>query len=239
MDSRRKDNIAADFHRTLHDAQDLFQTSRWERPQEHADFLTEPSCILNLLAGGNAAKLNMDVRSLIRESIPDLIRTPQTWSATNYTIFPDELLATLKATFLIRHPALMFPSQARAFPNILKIKGNLATEQADSIHTLRSARLLYELYKDVIFVESHSIDDSRQWPVILNSAEALSDPELMKKYCNQVGFDKNKLKMSWDRFEDDLDGKNASVMNVTLDASREILKEKVVITVNINMKVSK
>ena len=70
-------------------------------------------------------------------------------SPHNETLFPDDFLNTLKPTFLIRHPALAFPSYYRA---ARRADGDqyLRSEQGQrvcrNIMTLHWSRELYIFY---------------------------------------------------------------------------------------------
>lgn len=213
--------------------------------KEHADFLTDTSFMFKPTTLNQVAEPNTRSLFTLRDLVPKFMQGPQTWSKTNYTIFPDEFLATWKPTFLIRHPAVMFPSQFRNFPNVFDPEvGSGERAWTDLYLTLKWSRAMYELYKDVIFCsEALQKDLTFIWPIVLESAELLSEPDLCRKYCQLIGFDEEKLKLSWEAKRDvkgkSIGGVKVSPMNVTLDLSTGIMKEKIIKDVNIDDEVPK
>ena len=80
---------------------------------EHGTVLTEPTSRSNFLFG----------QANVQET-PWMVQVPKRYglnpsrSLLNHTILPDEVLATILPTFLIRHPALVFPSHYRSLRDV-------------------------------------------------------------------------------------------------------------------------
>ncbi|KAA8649746.1 hypothetical protein EYZ11_001684 [Aspergillus tanneri] len=165
--------------------------------KEHSPWLFDPLALKDILSlnendnhGGNG---DVDDAFPFRLQIPSTYTTSPTFSARNYTIFPDEYLRTFRMTFIIRHPALMFPSFHRAMSKMLPL--GIITEQnfegiAISNMTLRFSRMLYDWCLEQ--------NDPEARPVILDAYDVIHHPEVVAQYCDQAGLDSSKLKFEWD-----------------------------------------
>lgn len=149
-------------------------------------------------------------------------------SPFNESILPDEFLKTWCPTFLIRHPALAFPSCYRTSVD------NERAEVARSQHAVNQvemsvhwSRTLYDWYAQQS--EKSGSNSDATWPIILDADDVIEHPDLVRKYSKLVGLDPARLKFEWaSASEDELSkmGDMARRMTSTLDASTSIVPGK-------------
>ncbi|KAL1954178.1 hypothetical protein VTO42DRAFT_1534 [Malbranchea cinnamomea] len=187
--------------------------------------------------------------------VPEKYAKSPTWSEHNKTILPDEFLRTFKPIFLIRHPAIAFPSFYRAALDVQNGLGGSFTSDQKSVLTFWHIRKLYDWYEADIAKSGSAPSSSGQteghstlpWPVVIDADDIIRDPEAMaNKLCEIVGLDKTKLQFEWepDTGETVLPGnelfnKAARRMMSTLRASTGILKEKLAANIDIDAEAKK
>ena len=157
--------------------------------KEHVPWLMEPVAETKFVFGEGS----------IRESpwtvqaIPSQIR-----SEGNETVLPDAFLKTWLPTFLIRHPALAFPSSYRT---CIDNEGIEAAKAQGGIHTLEMtlhwSRSLYDWYAKHFGQSNSRSDEEISWPIVLDADDIMTNPELVLRYCKIIGFDPTKIKSSW------------------------------------------
>ncbi|KAF2810312.1 uncharacterized protein BDZ99DRAFT_570901 [Mytilinidion resinicola] len=162
-------------------------------------------------------------------------------SPLNESILPDAFLRTWFPTFLIRHPALAFPSCYRTSVD------NEGAEAARSQHAVNQvemsvhwSRALYDWYTHQ--PEESGSNDDATWPVILDADDVIEDPDLVRKYSRMVGLDPSRLKFAWaSASEDELNKMDdmARRMTSTLDASTAIVSGKTSIGLDIDEEAKK
>lgn len=131
---------------------------------------------------------------------------------TSGTFLPDAFLRTWLPIFLIRHPALAFPSYYRVRQNMdtHSITGT-ETEIRQSLlasMTYSWTRRLYDWYsmQDTTgkTVEPEvKDDDSVPWPIILDSDDYETDPESLVRLSEIIQLDPSKLQFSWEPVSDE------------------------------------
>jgi hypothetical protein len=117
----------------------------------------------------------------------------------NITCIPDAfLLQHIKPTFLIRHPALAFPSSLRTAIDNQGIPTVLEDEKIQQWEcTYLWSLSLYSFYtKSAIGFDRRSFVDGVEYPIVLD-AQDLGDEALLKKYAKAVGLDGNKVRFTW------------------------------------------
>lgn len=127
---------------------------------------------------------HFDIKLTSSSSTPD--SQPDVWSSG--TIYPDAFLLRWTPVFLIRHPALAFPSLLRliwghhpALPKLL----------ADAFFNYRFTRQLYEWY-------TAQLGDI---PQLIIDADQLMDPEdrsAITALCSATGFDEERVLYDWE-----------------------------------------
>ena len=162
------------------DSQSVFFT------KEHASWLLRPS----LSAEANERENQNEILTM---EIPESYGDSRTFSSNNITVFPDEYLRTWNLVFLIRHPALMFPSYHRAM-----MKMGLQSMPLDWMErvmtlntTLRWTRMLY----DWSLEQGHT-------PYLLDAHDVITNPMVLVRFCELTGLDAVKLRFEWDEKSD-------------------------------------
>ncbi|KIW34200.1 uncharacterized protein PV07_00993 [Cladophialophora immunda] len=127
--------------------------------------------------------------------------------AQNQTVLPDAFLRTWTPTFLIRHPALVFPSLYRT---CVDLEGpEQARKNADGSFriemTWRWSRNLWEWFRRQGNDESTSQwvfgDDKlsgSSWPIILDADDVILQPDVIKRYCQIVRLDPDRCQFEWE-----------------------------------------
>ncbi|EXJ55450.1 hypothetical protein A1O7_08377 [Cladophialophora yegresii CBS 114405] len=113
----------------------------------------------------------------------------------NETVFPDGFLRIWTPTFLIRHPALVFPSLYRTS---VDLEGrDEAKKNAGGMFRLemtwRWSRKLWEWYNQQ-WQEGNTI----LRPIILDADDIILKPGVIISYCKLVGLDAEKCRFEWE-----------------------------------------
>ncbi|EFR01882.1 hypothetical protein MGYG_04882 [Nannizzia gypsea CBS 118893] len=162
--------------------------------KEHVHFLVEPTALSELVFGTNNTP----------QDIPWTMQIPESYglepkrSLLNQTVMPDEFLKTWSPAFLIRHPALAFPSLYRA---LCELETPANDEEADSLGehcmTLRWTRALYDWYSRNLTATESYIDGRTTWPIVLDADDIMTDPDVVVRFAEIMGMDVSQLSFSW------------------------------------------
>ncbi|KAL9093256.1 MAG: hypothetical protein Q9165_003997 [Trypethelium subeluteriae] len=155
------------------------------------------------------------------------------YSTLNDSVLPDSLLHQIQPTFLIRHPALVFPSNLRVTMDKDSETSTEAIKRValDIAMTMRWSRRLYDFYATDQSLSSRS---SRTQPVIIDAYDVTNAPhQLLPRFCALTGLDASKLTFTWKRTSDEIRARLteatgpaiASYLS-TIWASEGIMKEK-------------
>ena len=220
--------------------------------KEHVHFLIDPTTLSKHVFGSpvdkeEAAKRCDDgmwtLEHLQPHSLSDGDGSPgPTGCATNITLLPDEFLQMWKPTFLIRHPALAFPSLYRALL-VLEGTGNESDDSVLGEHcmTLRWTRSLYDWYSEYYREDEGSCSSSEdgdgvECPVVLDADDIMANPDQVARYSALLRMDPGKLSFSWlpatDREMSRLDVPTKRYLD-TLLASGGVRKDKMSGDVNL------
>jgi hypothetical protein len=127
--------------------------------------------------------------------------TTQTRSETNRTSLPDEYLKTWMPTFLIRHPALVYPSLFRVLRNVMPDE-NPDDGAYKGEMTMTWQRSLYDFYAQHFASQkpngSSNETDGIRWPIVLDADDIMTRPDMVVKYAKLVGLDHTKLQFEWE-----------------------------------------
>lgn len=148
----------------------------------------------------------------------------------NPTAIPNELWSRVTPTFLIRHPALAFPSALRT---ALDNEGLAAVRSAHSEGMMRvecSFRWHTQLYRYLVSLSSSEDDGAaaRRPPLIVDASQ-LADPDFVRRYAEHVGLEAGRVRAQWESVggeEVEGMGKVERRMRSTLLASRGVLRGK-------------
>ncbi|KAG9235735.1 hypothetical protein BJ875DRAFT_528212 [Amylocarpus encephaloides] len=164
-------------------AEDAAKEGKGVFVKEHVPWLIRPSVEREFLFGSEG----MGGFSWGVDAFPK-----QMTSKLNETIFPDEFLKMWKPTFLIRHPALAFPSDYRTSVDLNGAEFARDRKGWELDMTLKWSRTLYDWY----LLNTSSTDSN--FPIILDADDIMRHPELMVKYSKLIGLDAEKLRFKWD-----------------------------------------
>ena len=128
--------------------------------------------------------------------------TVENWEAQghsirNETVLPDEFLRIWLPTFLIRHPAISFPSFFRTSVDLQGFEKAMEDAASALDMTLHWTRSLYDWYAEEGNLPSASGGRRTTWPIVLDADELLSSADLVRVYAKAIGLDPNLLKFSW------------------------------------------
>jgi hypothetical protein len=102
--------------------------------------------------------------------------------------------------FLIRHPALAFPSLYRIF---LEDEGSEDPYGGKGrwlsiFMTLHWTRRLYDWYTKLYSNETeHTAQQTVTWPLILDADDIIAEPRIVERLAGIIGMDVTKLNFSW------------------------------------------
>ncbi|RLL98708.1 hypothetical protein CFD26_101240 [Aspergillus turcosus] len=137
-----------------------------------------------------------------RPHIPDKYGSSNTFSPLNRTVLPDEYLRTWRLTFIIRHPALAFPSLYRAMGKFLKT-GLLQTEETTGTLatnlTLKWTRMLYDWC-----LEQPGLTGK---PLVVDAQDVIHNPQVVVRYCEETGLDRDVVQFEWESKQEPADRK--------------------------------
>ncbi len=192
--------------------------------KEHAPFLMSPIAVSEFLHGSQTgvAPWKVDVSERYRDTKcpPGLQPNP--------SVLPDEFLLQCQPAFLIRHPALAFPSYYRLVLSFCD--GDMAKVEAEMVPyiaiacTLRWTRQLYDWYAAAWAALRLEIKNL----VILEADDMLQNPAVILRFCELVGLDREKVQFHWDPLTKEEQSANpvSAKTRITLHSSSGITKGK-------------
>jgi hypothetical protein len=205
--------------------------------KEHCNHMAHPNSTTEELSGATVDEAPWMV------DFPQIFGQLPTRSTTNETVLPDGFLRQWSPTFLIRHPALAFPSCYRAFLGLNKADGDsIDGDQGTIGMTLRWSRLLYEWYSDNLIAQEAFIDGDATWPLVLDGDDVMSNRDVVLRFGEILQLDKKKMRFSWEP----VSGKELAEMDIrrkrflsTLLGSAGIIKGKTAENLDIEVEVKK
>ncbi|KAH8694047.1 hypothetical protein BGW36DRAFT_361870 [Talaromyces proteolyticus] len=112
------------------------------------------------------------------------------FSPNNKTMFADAYLRTWQAAFIIRHPALVFPSAQRSLGKLLKdtMEGDILEKSISINMTFRWTRALFDFFQE----------QGDKPPAVLDAHDLINNPLVVAKYSKLIGLDPTQLQFEWD-----------------------------------------
>ncbi|KAA8649377.1 hypothetical protein EYZ11_005637 [Aspergillus tanneri] len=196
--------------------------------KEHTTFLTEPVAKTRAIDGQNSVT---DEMPWMLDEQNGLTQPMEGRSVHNETLLSDSFLKTWKPSFLIRHPALAFPSYYRA---VVRIGGEDYARSSRMrrynryMMTLRWTRQLYDFYADHFAATESaqgSCNDCNLWPLVLDADDVITHPTVVAKFCDLVGLDATKLKFKWEKERQERSPREKAMMS-TIDESTGVNPSK-------------
>ncbi|KAJ4361714.1 hypothetical protein N0V95_001607 [Ascochyta clinopodiicola] len=198
---------------------------------------------------GKGTFVKEHVNWMIRSSIESMflhdeksaLRSPETVKNeeqhhSNPTVVSDAFWSQVRPTFLIRHPALTFPSALRTSID----NEGLETTRSASSEMVQKWECTYRwhilLYRFIISQQTHSdpqqqsgfLGPSSNAPIILDASD-LTSPALVQHYAELVGLDPTRVRTAWEATGQEEQEKMHSMerrMKDTLLASTSVLEGK-------------
>ncbi|KAJ5735479.1 uncharacterized protein N7483_000604 [Penicillium malachiteum] len=155
--------------------------------KEHSSWLFSPATIQKRVTGIH----NDEFFKAFRVDTPEKYGPTKTYSPSNETIFSDEYLRSWQMAFIIRHPALAWPSVYRS---LMKMSEFGIMAQDSVIGTsfthmdMRWTRLLYDWCLE---------QPDTPAPPLLDAHDLIHNPEIVLEFCERTGLDKNALQFEW------------------------------------------
>ncbi|ATY62533.1 hypothetical protein A9K55_008317 [Cordyceps militaris] len=162
--------------------------------REHAPFITSPHAVSAFL------HVSPSDTALWRVEIPPRYRDAACPPGLppSLSVLPEEFLLRCQPAFLIRHPALAFPSYYRLAQSFCD--GDLARMEKEMVpfaalsSTLRWTRQLYDWYT----AAWTALGQEDKKPVIIDADDMLRSPEVVLRFCDAVGLDQEKAQFHWE-----------------------------------------
>ncbi|KAJ5089119.1 hypothetical protein N7532_007803 [Penicillium argentinense] len=216
--------------------------------KEHAFWFFNPAALDKMRTGTG----DPEFFKAFHMDISDSYGPSRSYSAHNETILPDEYMCSWQFAFIIRHPALAWPSMYRAMKKVADsgfldedgVKGSSLTNM-----TMRWTRMLYEWCLEQ--------PDVPVAPPLVDAHDLIHNPEIVYKLCEQTGLDKSVLQFEWNNNgepkrsdsweapsnanaeEPDIQRQTASIFLSTLEESKGIVKDKAPATIDIDTEAAK
>ncbi|PLB39046.1 uncharacterized protein BDW47DRAFT_19224 [Aspergillus candidus] len=220
------------------------QQSKTMFAKEHAFWMLNPAAFDQTLPTPST----VEHHDAFRPRIPERYGPTQTYSPGNNTVMSDEYLRTWRLAFIIRHPALAWPSFYRAMSQ-LSVLGYLDTDGVRGASrtnmTLRWTRALY----DWAVVQRREGGAGSAAPVVIDAHEVIHSPAAVERFCETAGLDSEAVQFEWagekgeskhaQAAENEMQVAAAKVMLGTLDQSSGIVKGKAPATVDVAVEAEK
>ncbi|KFZ16473.1 hypothetical protein V501_02213 [Pseudogymnoascus sp. VKM F-4519 (FW-2642)] len=116
--------------------------------------------------------------------------------STNPTLLPDDFMLSVSPVFLIRHPALVFPSW-------YKISTSTFGADIDDCEfpvevSFRWSRILYDWYLNTWSkATSNSPLNQHPKPAVIDADDTMSDRAALERLCQQLQLDPQQLSFEW------------------------------------------
>ena len=156
---------------------------------------------------------------------------PSPTEGGNPTAIPKELWSRVTPTFLIRHPALAFPSALRTALDNEGLAAVLSDASEGMMRVECSFRWHTQLYRYLISLSESGNDAGgagARRPLIVDASQ-LADPDFVRRYAEHVGLEAGRVRAQWESVggeEVEGMGKVERRMRSTLLASRGVLRGK-------------
>ncbi|KAJ6007548.1 hypothetical protein N7540_011524 [Penicillium herquei] len=214
--------------------------------KEHASWLFCPASFQKMVTGVH----DEEFFDVFRAKMPENFG-PSTYSLSNETIFSDEYLRSWQMVFIIRHPALAWPSYWRAMLKLSEdgIVDHVGLQRTSKTNmAMRWSRVLYDWYME----QGNGVP-----PPVLDAYDLINNRDAVVKFCKNIGLDPTVLQFEWDAQQNaqswasdkakgsagnDMEGgqiRAANIMLSTLTHSSGVVKDKTPINVDIDAELVK
>ncbi|CAG8928411.1 unnamed protein product [Penicillium salamii] len=250
--TEEKSEVHKAFQHAVTDLEEYSARARAENKmmfaKEHAFWFLNPGFFSGMTHG---AVSDEDLKSF-QVTVPESYGLSQTFSQNNSTVLPDEYLRTWQLAFIIRHPALAWPSLYRAMQKMCKA-GFLEDDDAKGVSltnmSMQWTRRLFDWCLEQ--------PDAPVTPLVIDANDVIHNPGAVIKFCERAGMDTGSMQFEWKDNERKSETwtpdrasahnpaelarqqKAASIMLSSLEGSTGINKEKAPISIDIDAEVVK
>lgn len=237
--TEEKQKYKASFQRCLNELEGYSTRAENENKvmfaKEHAFWIFNPAAQHRLITGEEYPEFFEEMRV----DIADSYGPTRSYSKSNETLVSDEYLRSWQMAFIIRHPALAWPSMYRSLKKIAAegfmdedgIKGSSLTNMS-----FRWTRMLYDWCLEQPDVPTP--------PPVVDAHDLIHSPDVVLQLCDRTGLDKECLQFEWkgddhkksqnwasadevaNAGELDMHRRAATIMLSTLESSKGLVKEK-------------
>lgn len=183
-------------------------------------------------------------------STPERYGPSQTFSANNKTVMPDEYLRTWQLAFIIRHPALAWPSMYRAMQKMSKA-GVIEDDDVKGV----SVKNMSMEWTRKLFDWCLEQPDESVAPLVIDANDVIHNRGAVIRFCEKVGLDTASMQFEWTgsaKKSETTESTNVgepgelafrkntvSIMLSTLQESTGVVKDKAPVSVDIDEEVAK
>ncbi|KAK4108062.1 hypothetical protein N656DRAFT_784598 [Canariomyces notabilis] len=229
--------------------------------KEHAFWFVNPAFMLEVLpdpsANGSGEVTARSHQESFRLTMPEAYGPSETFSPLNKTLLSDEYLRTWQFAFLIRHPALAWPSMYRAMMNL---SSKLHMMDEDGIKGAMLSNMTWK-WTRYLFDWCREQSGGSTVPLVLDAHDVIHNQEVVLQFCDRAGLDRSAVQFEWDDGKQgvpsgwtagkqngesggpdgapDVSKEAAKIMTSTLVASKGIIKDKAPAAVDIDAEVEK
>ncbi|GIJ91123.1 hypothetical protein Asppvi_010088 [Aspergillus pseudoviridinutans] len=202
--------------------------------KEHCNFLWSPCTRIGIDHTSSDGSFNITLPPTHAPSNDEPMGNP--------TVLPTEYLGTWRPIFLIRHPALAFPSYCRGVMRIqesnpIRCDPEYLLKDLQLQMSFYYTRSLYDWY---IMYCGHKGDTANSIaPVLLDADDIINDPEIVCRLAKLLGLDESSVQYSWTpRTDKDAFYLKKAFMQ-TLNASSGVQKDKTSASLDIGDEIRK
>lgn len=215
--------------------------------KEHAFWLSSPAAFQKTIGHDDP-----EFAKSFQVKIPEKYGAAQTYSPSNQTVLSDEYLRSWQMAFIIRHPALAWPSMYRAMTKlaaagVIDEDGIMGTSLTNM--SLGWTRMLYDWCAEQ--------PDAPNPPPVIDAHDVIHNPGVVLKLCERTGLDKSVLQFEWNdndaeklthvasasadapAGEHGIDRTAASIMLSSLMGSTGLLKDKAPVNIDVKAEAEK
>ena len=213
--------------------------------KEHAFWTVDPEAMYNQddSTTGDSSKSQQERNSSSLDlTFPPAYGDKQTltFSRNNRTFFPDAYLVTWRLAFIIRHPALAWPSMYRAMRKMVDLQildeDGVRGASMDNM-SLTWTRKLHDW----------CLEKGSGVPLVMDAHDVIHSPGAVLKFCEMAGLDKNAVQFEWsatvadpkEGWQQGMEAQAARIMLSTLEASTGLVKGKAPATVDVKAEAEK
>ncbi|PKY02348.1 hypothetical protein P168DRAFT_240372 [Aspergillus campestris IBT 28561] len=155
----------------------------------------------------------------------------------NPTVLPDGYLGSWVPVFLIRHPALVFPSFCRGALEVAVQRNSCRDRMKIGKHlreqmTFSYTRCLYDWYTSYFRKIDEEGRANTKGPILLDSFDLINDSRLVVVLAEELGLDRSKVQFSWDSDSYPCADRMKRVFRRTLNASTGVIKDRAIVDSN-------